>query len=214
MTLVLPDRGEATRLVLVRHAEPKESVRGRCYGSLDVGLSQDGRRHAEALGRALSALGMQAVYTSGLRRALETAQSIAEPSGLSARVHPALRELDFGELEGRSYDEIALAEPGLYRAWMENPTTTRFPGGESYPDLRARVLSALAEIRQRHARSVIAVVAHGGVTRVMLATALDMRDDEIFQLDQDYGGVSVVDWFADTAVVRLVNAGVAVGRWT
>jgi broad specificity phosphatase PhoE len=187
-------------------------VRGRCYGSLDVGLSQDGWRHAEALGRALSPLGMQALYTSGLRRALETAHSIATPLGLSACVHPELRELDFGEWEGRSYDEIAAAEPALYRAWMESPTTARFPGGESYAELRARVLRALAEIRQRHAGLVIAVVAHGGVTRVALATALDMRDDEIFQLDQVYGGVSVIDWLADTAVVRLVNADVAAVR--
>jgi alpha-ribazole phosphatase len=210
--LTLPDRGDATRLVLVRHAEPDESVRGRCYGSLDVGLSQEGRRHAEALGTALAPLGMQAVYSSGLRRALETAKSIAAALDLRARVHPELRELDFGEWEGRSYDEIAAAEPALYRGWMDDPTTIRFPGGESYADLRARVLRVLAEIRARHARSIIGIVAHGGVTRVVLATALDLRDDEIFQLDQDYGGVSVIDWLADTAVVRLVNADVTADK--
>jgi broad specificity phosphatase PhoE len=187
-------------------------VRGLCYGSLDVGLSQNGVRQADALGKALSPLGVHAVYASGLRRALETAHSIAAQLGLHVRVHPALRELNFGEWEGRSHDEIASAEPALYRAWMESPTTARFPGGESYADLRARVLRALAEIRQRHARSVIAVVAHGGVTRVVLATALHMGDDEIFQLDQDYGGVSVIDWFGETAVVHVVNADLAAGR--
>jgi alpha-ribazole phosphatase len=158
-------------------------------------------------------MGLHAVYTSGLRRALETAQFLAAPSGLTPRVHPALRELDFGEWEGCSYDDIAAAEPALYREWMESPTTIRFPGGECFADLRARVLPALMEIRQRHAGSVVAIVAHAGVTRVVLAGALGMRDEEIFQLDQDYGALSVIDWFGETALVRVVNADLAAGAW-
>jgi broad specificity phosphatase PhoE len=189
-------------------------VRGLCYGSLDVGLSRNGRQHAGALGKAISPLGLHAVYTSGLRRAFETAQLLAAPSGLSPRVHPALRELDFGEWEGCSYEDIAAADPALYREWMERPTTVRFPSGECFADLRARVIPALAEIRQRHPRSVVAVVAHGGVTRVVLGSALGMRDDEIFELDQDYGGVSVIDWLGEIALVRAVNADLAARVWT
>jgi alpha-ribazole phosphatase len=210
--LSLPDQRDATRLVLVRHVEPDGSVRGRCYGRFDVGLSESGRRHAEELGKALSPLGLEAIYGSGLRRALETAEAIAAPLGLSVQVDPALRELDFGEFEGRSYDELAAAEPLLYRAWMENPTAVRFPSGESYADLRARVLRLLAEVREHHRQSVIGIVAHGGVTRTVLADALGMPNDRIFDLEQDYGGVSVIDWFGEHAVVRVLNADLASER--
>ena len=195
-----------TRLILVRHTEPDASAHGRCYGSLDVDLSPVGRSHADALGAALSSFGVHALYSSPLRRALETARLIGAHLGLEPRVRPDLRELDFGELEGRTYEEIAASEPALWRTWMETPTAVRFPGWESYADLRARVAKALEEIREQHSGSVVALVAHGGVNRALLAPALGLRDDEIFVIPQNYGAVSVVDWHVDSAVVHSVNA--------
>ena len=195
-----------TRLILIRHAEPDTSAHGRCYGSLDVELSPEGRSHADALGAALSSFGVHVLYSSPLRRALETARLIGAHLGLEPRVRPDLRELDFGELEGRTYEEIAANKPALWRTWMETPTAVSFPGGESYADLRARVANALEEIRAKHSGSVVALVAHGGVNRALLAPALGLRDDEIFAIPQNYGGVSVVDWLADAAVAHSVNA--------
>jgi alpha-ribazole phosphatase len=195
-----------TRVILVRHAEPEASVLGRCYGRRDVELSEEGRRHAGALGTALAGFGVRALYSSPLRRAEDTARLIGARLDLEPRVHVGLSEIDFGELEGRTYDEIAASETALYRLWMERPTAVRFPGGESYAELRARVSDVLAEIRREHGDAVVAVVAHGGVIRVLLALALGLRDDEVFAIPQDYGGVSVVDWSGETALVRAVNA--------
>jgi alpha-ribazole phosphatase len=206
VTLSLPERGAATRLVLLRHAETDESMRGRCYGSLDVPLSAAGLRHAAALGLALRELGAAAVYASPLVRALDTARAIASAQRLEPVVRPELRELDFGELEGLAYDEIAAERPELYRFWMEEPAGVRFPGGESLADLRERVLPVLAEIRERHAGETAVVVAHGGVVRVALADVLGIPDAAIFRLDQPPGAVSVIDWLGDTPLVRVVNA--------
>jgi alpha-ribazole phosphatase len=212
--LSLPDRAGATRLIIVRHPEPDASAHGRCYGRLDVALSASGRKHAEDIGRAIASLGVEAVYASPLRRSLETARLVGERLGLEPRERPDLRELDFGELEGRTYDEIAASEPALYRRWMETPTAVRFPRGESYADLHARVGNVLAQIRQAHPDSVVALVAHGGVNRVLLAIALGLRGDEVFGIEQNYGGVSVVDWFEEAAVVHVVNADLArAGAW-
>ena len=88
---------------------------------------------------------------------------------------------------------------------METPTAVRFPGGESFADLRARVLAAIVAIRERHAGEAAAVVAHGGVVRVVLADALGLADDAVFRLDQAYGGLSIVDWLGETPVVRAMN---------
>jgi broad specificity phosphatase PhoE len=117
-----------------------------------------------------------------------------------------LRELDFGICEGRTYDEIAAEEPELFRTWMLTLAEVRFPGGESYAQLRRRALRAAAALRKRHAADTFAVVSHGGVIRAVLGDALDMPDEAIFHLDVRYGGVSIVEWSGSTPIVRLVNA--------
>ena len=204
--LALPDQAEATRVVLVRHAETELSGRGRCYGRLDVRLSPQGLRQAQTLAAALAGPPLAAVYTSPLSRALDTARPIAAAQGLEPAVIEALAELDFGEVEGLRYDEIESQRPELFRAWMDEPARVRFPGGEGLPDLRARVVPALAEIRARHEGHAVAVVAHGGVIRVVLADALGLEDGALFRLDQAEGGVSVVDWLDVVPLVRVANA--------
>lgn len=201
----LPDRGEATRLVLVRHAETEESARGRCYGRLDVGLSPDGRRSSEELGAALAAMPLAAVYSSPLSRSLDTATAIATAQELEPVIEDRLREIDFGALEGLAYDEIQDGWAELYRAWMERPTQVRFPGGEGFADLRDRVLAGIGAIRERHSSQAVAVVAHGGVVRVVLADVLELSDGAIFRFGLDFGGVTVVDWLDGAPVVRCVN---------
>jgi alpha-ribazole phosphatase len=194
-----------SRLVLIRHAEPDESVRGRSYGSLDVPLSAAGRQQAEALVQALEDVEIDAIFTSPLRRARETAAPLATARRLQPVAHEGLRELSFGELEGRTYADIERERPELYESWMTDPTGTRFPGGETFAELRERALAAAAEVRASH--NTAAVVAHGGVTRAILADALAMPDEAIFRLDQPYGAISVVDWIDGAAVVRAVNLG-------
>lgn len=192
-----------SRLVLVRHTEPEEDARGRCYGRLDVGLSPAGLEHAARLVEELAGFAPDAVYTSPRRRAIDTAGPIAAARGLAPVVDERLRELDFGDFEGRTYEEIERAEPELYRAWMDTPTEVRFPGGESYDDLRRRAVAACDAIRGRHATSL--VVTHGGVVRAAVATWLELPAASIFRLDQSYGGVTVVDWLDGTPLVRVLN---------
>jgi alpha-ribazole phosphatase len=201
----LPERGEATRLVLVRHAETEEYARGRCYGRLDVGLSAEGRRSSEELGRALAATSLAAVYSSPLSRSLDTARAIAAAQELEPGIEDRLREIDFGELEGLTYDEIRQGRAELYRVWMERPTQVVFPGGEGFADLRDRALAGIGAIRERHEGEAVVVIAHGGVVRVVLREVLELSDPAIFRLGLDFGGVTVVDWLDGAPVVRCVN---------
>jgi alpha-ribazole phosphatase len=188
-----------SRLILVRHCEPQEDARGLCYGRLDIGLSDAGREHANRLGTALRRHQWDAVYSSPRLRARETAVAVNR----DVLIDDDLREIDFGELEGRSYDEIAATDPELYRAWMDRPTSVRFPGGESFAELKVRALEALDRIRAVHEAAV--VVTHGGVLRGGLAAWLGMPDEAIFRLDQRYGGVTIVDWLDGMPLVRLMN---------
>jgi broad specificity phosphatase PhoE len=190
-----------SRLILVRHAETAEEARGRCYGTLDVELSSRGLEQAAAL--ELGVDGVAAVVSSPRVRALQTAEPLASRYGLTIQTDERLRELDFGDLEGRTYAEIELEMPDLFHAWMTSPTTVRFPNGESYADLRARATVALDEIRRRH--GVAVVVTHGGVIRAGIAGWLELPDHAIFRLDQRYCGVTIVDWLGDEPLVRSLN---------
>jgi alpha-ribazole phosphatase len=192
-----------SRLVLIRHAEPDESARGRSYGRLDIPLSAAGRAQAAEIAETLGKARLDAIFASPLRRAIDTAAPLAEARVLMVSTHDGLRELDFGALEGLTFDEIAREHPELYERWMTDPTETRFPDGESFAELRERALGAAAEIRSQHERA--AIVAHGGVTRAILADALEMPARAIFRLDQPYGAISVVDWIEETAIVRALN---------
>ena len=190
-----------TRLLLIRHAEPDEDARGRCYGRLDVGLSPAGLASAGWLAESLRAVELDAVYVSPRLRAVQTAAAL----GASPTVDDRLRELDFGHFEGRTYDEIEREQPEFFRSWMETPTLVRFPGGESYAELRERVAAAVGDIVAANDDKTVALVSHGGVIRAALAVALGLPDDRAFALALGYARISIVDVFDGTPIVRLVN---------
>jgi alpha-ribazole phosphatase/probable phosphoglycerate mutase len=202
---MLPRPDDATRLVFVRHGEPEESARGRCYGKLDVGLSDAGREQVARVAAALDGTGLAAVYASPRRRSVESAEIVARPHGLAPIVLDLLREIDFGLFEGMAYDEAAARFPDVYRVWMERPTEVAFPEGESFAEMRGRVAEAVATIRSAHPRETAAVVSHGGTNRVAIAEALDLPSASVFRFDQSFASINVVDYFGETPVVRLLN---------
>jgi broad specificity phosphatase PhoE len=150
----MPNAGNPeTVLWLLRHPEPEASARGRCYGSLDVALSPDGIRQAHSVADALAQKTFAAIYTSPRQRCRQAAQILAAGRTCAVETVSALRELDFGEFEGRSYDEIAAMYPGTYQQWMERPTETQFPGGECLREMHERVIAATRDLRSRSTQS-------------------------------------------------------------
>ena len=193
------------RLSLVRHAETTEDARRRCYGRLDVGLSALGRTQCEGLAEQFRHEPVGAVVASPAIRARETAGAIAAPHGLTVEIADELRELDFGELEGRRYDEISESDPELYERWMSAPTTVRFPGGESYADLEARAAAAIATLARQQAGRRVVVVTHGGVIRAVLRTVLGFPAERPFRIAVDPASVTTLEWVEGEPIVRELN---------
>ena len=191
-----------TRLFLCRHGEPEAAGIGRFCGAIDVGLSPQGFAEAEALAASIDA---DVVYASPLRRCLETARPLAARLRVEPIVEPRLREIDFGEFDGLTYDEARERWPDVYASLLDDPTTVRFPGGESYGDVRVRVSETLAEIVEGHEGVRVAAFVHAGVIRTALALILSLPPEALFRIDQRYGAVNVVDWIDGIPVVRLVN---------
>ena len=152
----------------------------------------------------LSDMPIAGIYSSPSRRALESAaqRAVDDPA---VNVDERLQEIDFGKLEGLTYHEVASRFPTTHEMWMTDPTTVRFPGGEHFTAMRARVLAAVDDIRIAHAGRTVVNVTHGGVNRIVLAAALRMHARDIFRIDQAYANVSVIDYYAGEPVVRLIN---------
>lgn len=206
MTIGLPPPAAGTtRLILLRHGEPDETVRGRCYGRLDPGLSARGRDQIRRAWLLLGNHDAAAIYSSPSRRAVESA-NLRAVNTPAAEVDERLREIDFGEFEGLTYREIAARYPQKYDEWMTYPTNVAFPGGETFATMSARVRAGIDEIRRVHSGQTVVTVSHGGVNRVALAEALDLDPRHIFRLAQAYACVNVIDYAGDEPVVRLVNA--------
>jgi broad specificity phosphatase PhoE len=196
---------EPARLVLVRHARPADAGL-RVFGSLDVQLGPDGIAQAERLIERLADETVTALYSSPLVRARDTARPLARELGLEPVIVPALREIDFGALEGLTPPELEERYPE-YLPWTDDPAGIAFPGGESVAEVQRRALAATREIIAAHPGETAVVVSHGVTLRIVLADALHMPLSALFRLELSHCGISIVDWFGDRALVHTVNAG-------
>jgi broad specificity phosphatase PhoE len=172
------------RLILCRHAAAGDS-------------GQAGR-----LAAALADLSLAAVYTSPLERAAVTAEAVAARHGLAPLVLDELREIELGDVEGLQFDEYP---PELQATLLNAPGTVQFPGGESYEQLRRRVVGAVERIAAQHGDETVVAVSHAGAIRAALATWLSVPSDASFRLDQSFASVNVVEVVDGMPLVRLVN---------
>jgi alpha-ribazole phosphatase len=195
-----------TVLWLVRHPEPDDAVRGICYGSLDVPLSPRGIEQTQSIAAWLSRHDLDAIYTSPSQRCVETARCIAAGRSCSVEPADALRELDFGDFEGRPYHEIAELHPDFYREWMEHPTGVHFPGGENFKQMAERVIATARELVSQHCGQHLVFVSHGGAIRIILADALGMPPNNIFRIAQHYGAINCIRYIGSLPLVELLNS--------
>ena len=151
--------------------------------------------------------GLQAVYTSNLSRAIRSAGIIAEPYGLNPVETPELRERSFGEWEGMSFTEIKEKYPEEFGAWANDPLRYSPIGGESTIAVKDRIIPSLTGILDNHKGENIAVVAHGGVNRIILCHVLGIPLENIFRIEQDYAAVNIVEFWDKYPVVKLINGG-------
>jgi broad specificity phosphatase PhoE len=156
----------------------------------------------EQLAVRLAELDVTAVYTSPVPRAVETARAVAEQHGLEPLFRDELREIELGEVDGLQFEDYPRA---LQSALLDAPATVRFPGGESYEELRRRVVAGLADIVAEHDGETVVAISHAGAIRAALATWLSVEPDASFRIDQGFAAVNVVDWVEGMPFVRLVN---------
>jgi 2,3-bisphosphoglycerate-dependent phosphoglycerate mutase len=149
-------------LYLIRHGESIYNSEGRIQGQADIELSDFGHRQAQAIAQGLSSVSLDAVFSSPLKRAYQTAQPLARLQGLELQTHDGLKEINAGAFSGLLWSEVATAYPQYVEQWNEQHMDFVIPGGESRQMLQARGMAAFNQIANLPLERV-AVVAHGGL---------------------------------------------------
>jgi broad specificity phosphatase PhoE len=196
-------------MYLIRHGatDNNTAVPPKLQGRrIDVGLSAEGRTQACLTAEFLAPMRLDAVYSSPLLRALQTAETIAGPHDLAVGLVPELIEVDIGQWEGRDWQEIQQTDAEAYRAFWDDPAANPYLGGESLQDVADRAVPAFERLLAENAGRTIAVVAHNIVNRAYLAVLLDLPLSRYRSILQDNCGVNVIRCHQRRARLVSVNS--------
>jgi probable phosphoglycerate mutase len=157
------------QLILVRHGETVHNIAGIAQGWSDSALSDRGEQQVARLAARVAAMGVDAIYSSSLNRALATARTIADATRLDITTLDDLREMNYGGWEGRSFLDVRRDNPDVYRRWISDPDAA-CPDGESHTDVRTRLERAFAAMRGRR----VVAVTHGTAIRLAATLLLEL----------------------------------------
>lgn len=168
-----------TRLILTRHGETVWNIEGRVQGAMDSPLTEKGKLQARGLGKRLQGEGITRIYSSDLPRAMQTADEVRQELGLSEILSSsALRELSFGEWEGKAWWELRNLYPEHFLAWDKGPHQVQIPGGESMWEVTDRAWEFIQELPKKHAGETIFVVTHGMTLQLLVKKALGLAVEQ------------------------------------
>ncbi|MEM7481387.1 MAG: histidine phosphatase family protein [Acidobacteriota bacterium] len=197
----------SVRLFLIRHGITAANREMRFVGARDDPLTAEGHRQAEGIARMLSSVRLAALLSSPAARTRETAEPLRRAGDLPLGIDHRLREMSFGDWEGRRQDEITAAKGGLeaLRRWQAKPESAPPGGGESFASVQRRLVELADELAQRHDGERIALITHVGPIKALLYAALGLPLTESGRLFLDPATVHVIDW-SRRPTVRLINA--------
>jgi broad specificity phosphatase PhoE len=185
---------QETRVLLLRHAET--SAPDIFHGAeSDIGLSAWGEKQAVLLAGHIRSRKPEALYCSAMRRAIATAEPIGRACALSHKIVPSLHERRIGPLSGLSRDEGWSIYAESRRRWMAGELESTHEGGESFADIRRRVLPFFQDLPVRHPGKTIVVVAHGVVIRVVLLSLIDdLEAGDFDRIAIDFASINDLGW--------------------
>jgi len=172
------------RLYIIRHGQTAWNKEEVFRGTKDIPLNEVGLKEAEALGTYLKGVSFDALYTSPLSRARQTAQAVADAVHVAPLVETNLIDLNFGAWQGVSHKEVKERFPDLYNTWITAPERAKFPGGEALNDVLKRVDALLASLLKRYPDGNVGLFTHRVVCKVLICRLLGLGLDHFWQIEQ------------------------------
>lgn len=191
----------STQFVLIRHGITEWNKKGRYCGCKDVTLNSQGRAQARKLRRIAKAFVFDRVYSSNRKRAMQTARIMF--NGTRIIKVRALREINFGRLEGLSHKEIMKRIPEEYRKWLKDPFENRIPKAEPVKIFKNRVKSIMRKIACLNDGNTVAIVCHGGVIGMFVSSILKNRN--FWRYVPSSASITVVEYKKDIPRIKLFN---------
>jgi probable phosphoglycerate mutase len=171
-----------THLILIRHGETKWNAEGRWQGQADIPLNPRGMRQAKEMAKSLADRHLDAIYSSDLLRARQTAEQLARVSGQTVHYDRRLREIDQGLWEGMLLNEIQSGYASLLERRRSDPWKAAPPGGETISQVHDRVIECVEEILKNHSDQTVAIVSHGFALALILASYLHQPVEKTWEL--------------------------------
>jgi broad specificity phosphatase PhoE len=196
----------AARIILVRHGETDWNLERRIQGgSSNPPLNARGRAQAESLARRLEKEEIKAIYSTPLQRGLDTAKAIARYHQLEVATEPLLREIEAGELEGITLDELGRRFSEILIRDDKNETFPRVPDGESLPEVQERGWGVVKRLAAKHPDGTLALVSHYFVILSIVCSVLQLPLSQISKLRLSTGSISIFNLDGDEARLELFN---------
>jgi len=193
-----------TEIILARHGETEWNVAEVFRGQIDIDLNETGVKQAELLSGYLSTSAIEAVYSSSLKRALKTAEIIAQPHKLKVNVDSDLIDFNFGKWQGLLHQEVKEKYRDLYATWITHPEQVRIPDGEALEDVSKRVIRVRNKVIENH-RGTVIIVGHRVVNKVMLCTLLGLDNSHFWKIRQDTCGISIFSYLNEQFILTKHN---------
>jgi broad specificity phosphatase PhoE len=181
------------KLILVRHGETRWNRENRVVGSADIGLNDEGRKQVKRLALVLKGERVDAIYSSPLSRAWETAQEIARFHDGQVKADDAFKEMDAGELDGLTYEEMRVRYGEFIKQWLRDPASLTMPGGESLAGVQERAWLAVERMREKHPDDAVMVVSHNFVILCIICKALGLDLGQFRRLRLNLASISILN---------------------
>lgn len=195
-----------TRIYLIRHGETEWNKTGRLQGHSNVLLSPEGIHQAQLLAEHMPFHTVDAVYSSDLSRAMETARILAAKFGLPVIQESGFREVNFGDWEGRNFSELATEVPDGFENFFTRPDRVHPPNGESFLEAQSRLINALDEVVAEHEDQSVVVVSHGAAIRLLMCAVLGMPIRKMWTISQFNMAVNILRVDDGNPTVELLNS--------
>lgn len=192
-------------IYLIRHGQTDWNKERIFRGHADRPLSDEGKKEAQAVAGFLEKEPIQFIYSSPLKRALETARPLAEAKGLKVVELKGVIDLDFGEWSGMTVEQVKDKFPESFADFMNDPQSVVFPGGETMSEVQSRALEAIEKVADRHTGETGAVVTHRVICKLVILGLLGLDAARFWEISQDTACINLFEYKRDRAVIHYVN---------
>jgi broad specificity phosphatase PhoE len=194
-----------TKIYLVRHGQTEWNKTLTFRGRADIPLNEAGHREAKAIADALKDRNIEAVYTSPLKRSIETAQPSAAFFNLEIVSVQELIDINYGDWEGLTFHEVQQRYRDEYRTWEKTPHLIRFPHGETLDEARERSFHAFHSIVQRNPGKSLLIIPHRVINKILLCALLGLSNSHFWKIKQDTGCINLIEYEDRKFILSLMN---------